>query len=81
MPELRTDLNQALSKAFVLSILGTMLCVLLSAFSDVLRNFAFYYLSPFSLNVFIDEDKTRYNRLNHGFFHYLCHILAVETVL
>ncbi len=36
MPELRSDLNRALSKAFVLSVLGTMLCVLLSAFSDVL---------------------------------------------
>ena len=36
MPELRSDLNRALSKAFVLSVLGTMLCVLFGAFSDVL---------------------------------------------
>ena len=36
MPELHSDLNRALSKAFVLSILGTMLCVLFGAFSDVL---------------------------------------------
>ncbi len=36
MPELRSDLNRALSKAFVLSILGTMLCVLFGAVSDVL---------------------------------------------
>ena len=36
LPELHSDLNRALSKAFVLSILGTMLCVLFGAFSDVL---------------------------------------------
>ncbi|HML69723.1 MAG TPA: hypothetical protein PKA81_15195, partial [Clostridia bacterium] len=36
MSELHSDLNRALSKAFVLSILGTMLCVLFGAFSDVL---------------------------------------------
>lgn len=36
MPELHSDFNRVLSKAFVFSILGTMLCVLFGAFSDVL---------------------------------------------
>ena len=41
MPELHRDLNQALSKALALSILGTMLCVLFGAFSDVRENMFF----------------------------------------
>jgi len=32
----RSDLNRALSKAFVLSVLGTMLCVQAGAGQDVL---------------------------------------------
>ena len=36
MPELLSDLNRALVKAFAFCLLGTMLCVLLGAFSDVL---------------------------------------------
>jgi len=36
LPELHSDFNRVLSKAFVFSILGTMLCVLFGAFSDVL---------------------------------------------
>ncbi|MEA5047078.1 MAG: hypothetical protein VB034_00575 [Eubacteriales bacterium] len=36
MHELHSDLSRALSKAFVFSVLGTMLCVLFGAFSDVL---------------------------------------------
>jgi predicted small integral membrane protein len=47
LPELHSDLNRALSKAFVLSILGTMLCVLFGAFSDVLTNYIFSKHVPF----------------------------------
>lgn len=36
---LRSDLNRALSKAFVLSILGTMLCVLFGAFSETANRY------------------------------------------
>jgi len=41
LPELRSDLNRALSKAFVLSILGTMLCVQAGAGQDVLVRLMF----------------------------------------
>ena len=38
-----SDLNRAFSKANVLSVLGTMLCVLVGAFSDVLAMLDFSY--------------------------------------
>ena len=36
MPELLSDLNRALVKAFAFCLLGTMLCVLFGAFADIL---------------------------------------------